>query len=237
MAREPARLSAVKVGALMLAKGFPADEGVIATGIGVCTAESGRRRKAVNVNSDGGSKDRGPWQINDRWHPEVSDDCAYSWGCATQAAATISSGGSDWSPWTTYHADIGRSYRGAARRAIRETNGGTQFVGFFGDLWDKVWSPPWENPSGAANDPSQFKGQGPGIPGLSNPLGAVGDAVQGIVQFFIGLGELILTPEGWLRLGKMLFGVIALLTGMSILIRETSGVNVGRAAAKAVPVA
>lgn len=221
----------------MLAKGFPADEGVIATGIGVSTAESGRRRKAANRSGNTPpSTDRGPWQINDHWHPEVSDECAYSWGCSTQAAHSISNGGSDWSAWTTYHADIGRPYRRAARAAIKGSAGGTQFVGWFGDAMDWLWAPPWENPSGTPNDPSEFKGKGPGIPGVDNPLGGAFDVLGDVARFFVGLGELILTPEGWLRLGKILFGVIALLTGVNILIRETSGVNVGRAAAAAAPV-
>ena len=42
----------------------------------VARCESGLNRKAENINTDG-SKDRGLFQINSRWHPEVSDEEAF----------------------------------------------------------------------------------------------------------------------------------------------------------------
>lgn len=239
--REPSTLSAARLGVLMLMMGAPADEDVIATGIGVCTAESGRRRKAKNRSGNTPpSTDRGPWQINDHWHPEVSDACAYSWPCATKAALTISSNGSNWSAWTTYHAGIGAPYRAAARRAIKASKGargGSQMVVDIpgvSDLWDGVknlFGPDLfgrvrELEGGDSSNPVGGLDPKRDIPGV----GAAVDGLEGLANFLLGLGELILTPEGWIRLGKMLFGVIALIAGVNILIRETTGVNVGKTA-------
>jgi hypothetical protein len=53
------------------------------------------------VNTDG-SVDRGILQINNKWHPEVSDQCADSPPCAFKQAYRISSEGRDFTPWVTY---------------------------------------------------------------------------------------------------------------------------------------
>lgn len=44
--------------------------------------ESGLRVYAVGVNEDG-SYDRGFYQINNYWHPEVPDHCAFDLKCST----------------------------------------------------------------------------------------------------------------------------------------------------------
>jgi hypothetical protein len=48
------------------------------------------------------SRDRGLWQINDHWHPDVSDSCAYNKTCNAQNAYIISSSGTNFSLWTTF---------------------------------------------------------------------------------------------------------------------------------------
>lgn len=48
------------------------------------------------------SADRGLFQINNRWHKNVSNKCSFSPRCNTKNAYRISSGGKDWSPWSTY---------------------------------------------------------------------------------------------------------------------------------------
>lgn len=64
-------------------------------------AESGGDTHARGVNSDG-SVDRGWFQINSRWHPEVPDAVAYGPPRGQALAAfAISKGGTDWSPWST----------------------------------------------------------------------------------------------------------------------------------------
>jgi len=49
----------------------------------VADCESGLNPAAVNLNKDG-SKDRGLYQINDKWHPEVSDKIAFDIVLSTQ---------------------------------------------------------------------------------------------------------------------------------------------------------
>ncbi len=51
------------------------------------------------------SRDRGLWEINDFYHKEVSDACAYDPACAAGQVYRISKGGKDWHEWTTYLGD------------------------------------------------------------------------------------------------------------------------------------
>lgn len=73
------------------------------TAAAVALAESGGDPAAVGVNSDQWhSRDRGLWQINDHWHPEVSDACAFDAACNARAAYAISNGWTDFTPWSTF---------------------------------------------------------------------------------------------------------------------------------------
>lgn len=47
-----------------------------AEAVAVMWAESRGDPAAVHVNPDG-SRDRGVWQINDKWHPGCDDECAF----------------------------------------------------------------------------------------------------------------------------------------------------------------
>lgn len=74
----------------------------------VAMAESGGLVRARNRNRRPRSVDRGLFQINSRWHPEVTRACAYDAFCNARAAHRISDGGRDWSEWNAYR---NRSYR------------------------------------------------------------------------------------------------------------------------------
>ncbi|WP_394843182.1 hypothetical protein LZC95_39795 [Pendulispora brunnea] len=90
--------------------------------IAVALAESQGWTRAVLINTDC-SRDRGVWQINSYWHSEVSDDQAFDpAGCAT-AAYNISSGGSNWTPWTTYNNGAYQQYMSRARDAANQVGG------------------------------------------------------------------------------------------------------------------
>jgi len=70
-------------------------------------AESGGNPTARGPNPPtpgcpAGSTDRGAWQLNNCYHPEVSDACADDLGCAARETYRISAAGSDWREWTTY---------------------------------------------------------------------------------------------------------------------------------------
>jgi len=90
--------------------------------IAVALAESQGWTRAVLINTDC-SRDRGVWQINSYWHSEVPDDQAFDpAGCAT-AAYNISSGGSNWTPWTTYNNGAYQQYMDRARSAANQVGG------------------------------------------------------------------------------------------------------------------
>jgi hypothetical protein len=90
--------------------------------IAVALAESQGWTKALLINTDC-SRDRGVWQINSRWHSEVSDAQAFNPATCAQAAARISSNGSDWSPWTTYINGAYQQYMSRARTAASQVGG------------------------------------------------------------------------------------------------------------------
>ena len=65
--------------------------------IKIVFAESSFNPRAIHKNKDG-SLDRGIWQINSRWHPEVSADCAFSIECSTGHAYKLYTH-SGWNSW------------------------------------------------------------------------------------------------------------------------------------------
>merc|ERR1711976_466591 len=95
--------------------------------VAIALAESSGNCGATHHNSDTHSTtDRGLWQINDYWHPECSDSCAYDCNCNAGCAASVSSGGSNWSPWSTYKTGAYQSYmsRGHAACGTLESSVG-----------------------------------------------------------------------------------------------------------------
>lgn len=56
--------------------------------VSVCLAEGNGYARALHVNDDG-SVDRGLWQLNDRAHPNVSDEAAFDPQRATMIARGI----------------------------------------------------------------------------------------------------------------------------------------------------
>lgn len=101
---------------LLADAGFPS--GVpSANGIAIVCAESGRDPAATFTNTDS-SIDRGLWQINSKWHAEVTDAQAFDPKLATEAAYRISKGGLDFTPWSTWGNGAYRTHLEAARVAL-----------------------------------------------------------------------------------------------------------------------
>merc|ERR1711976_1068151 len=78
--------------------------------VAVALAESSGNCGATHHNSDTHSTtDRGLWQINDYWHPECSDSCAYDCSCNAGCAVNVwqSSG---WTAWATYKNGLHQKY-------------------------------------------------------------------------------------------------------------------------------
>lgn len=69
--------------------------------VAIARAESSLNTAAQHINADG-SVDRGILQINGRWHPEISDSCAYDAACAFRAGYSLSQNGTNFSAWATY---------------------------------------------------------------------------------------------------------------------------------------
>ena len=90
------------------------------TAIAIGLAES-RCDPGATYTNPGGSRDRGLWQINSRWHPDVNDQCAYDAQCNANNAHRISRGGSNWRPWATYNSGRYRGHLGEAGAACGRT--------------------------------------------------------------------------------------------------------------------
>lgn len=74
----------------------------------------------VHINVGGtkpGSRDRGLWAINDEWHPEVSDECAFDPACSTDEAWRLSAQGTGWTAWNTFTNKAYEKYLPLARVA------------------------------------------------------------------------------------------------------------------------
>lgn len=99
---KPRTLSEGTIWELVVTRWRPFGMDQVAIAAAVLLAESGGRTDAINVNTDG-SRDRGPWQINDRAHPDVPDSCAFDSVCSTDAALRIyKAAGNSFKPWVAF---------------------------------------------------------------------------------------------------------------------------------------
>jgi hypothetical protein len=96
-------------------KGVGGSKSKCSVAVAVAWAESKGNPKARGQNSD--SYDRGLWQINSKWHRDVSDSCAYDAKCNAQQAKRISSNGNNWRPWATYKNGLHKRYLNDAKKA------------------------------------------------------------------------------------------------------------------------
>lgn len=93
--------------------------GDLQVGLAIVYAESGGNTQAKHVNGDG-SIDRGLWQINNKAHPDVTDQCAYDPVCSSKFAHQLFSGhGNSWQSWATF---TGGSYQKFLPRAQSDFN-------------------------------------------------------------------------------------------------------------------
>lgn len=94
--------------------------------VAIAQAESGLNTAAQHSNSDG-SLDRGILQINARYHPEVSDACAYDATCSFQQGYRISSSGTNFSPWSTYTSGAYLRYMSSSGGAVTGSGTGKEW--------------------------------------------------------------------------------------------------------------
>jgi hypothetical protein len=63
---------------------------------------------------------------------------------------------------------------------------------------------------------------------------ALAHSVNNIAAFFVGFGELVLTPEGWVRSGKLVGGSILVFWGLRVVVRVSTGTDPVKAATSTV---
>lgn len=114
--------SALQIARTASGNGFSGNGLVLS--VAVALAESSGWTRAVLVDPDC-SRDRGLWQINSYWHGEVPDAQAFDPDGAARAAYRISSGGTDWTPWTTYVSGAYRAHMTQAQQAVSRLDGGS----------------------------------------------------------------------------------------------------------------
>jgi len=101
--KEDGALSYEAVARLVHNAGVSCDGDRTALAIAVARAESSFRPGITNTAGNAHGTDRGLWQINGYWHPEVSVACALSPSCAARAMKRITSNSTKWSEWWTYN--------------------------------------------------------------------------------------------------------------------------------------
>jgi murein DD-endopeptidase MepM/ murein hydrolase activator NlpD len=142
--------------------------------VAIAQAESGLNTNAQHVNSDAShSVDRGILQINNLWHAEVTDAQAYNPATAFQAGYTISRGGTDFTPWTTFR--TGAYQQTPAWQAGVPTKNVSPTLGV--GKWTSqdslsIW--PWITSDGIS-------------PNINNPYHSSFEAARGATQDGVGL--------------------------------------------------
>lgn len=108
-------LSAAQIVQVAQQAGF-SGQGLV-NAVAVALAESGGDPGQTYTDAPG-SVDRGLWQINSFYHPEVTDAQAFDPAQAAVAAYRISAGGTDWTPWATWTNRRYRLFLSQAQQAV-----------------------------------------------------------------------------------------------------------------------
>lgn len=105
---------------------FKRHRAITAVAVGMAESYCEPHAKGKDAPTKGcpkGSVDRGLWQINSCYHPEVSRHCAFKPNCNARAAKHISDHGKDWSPWAAYNSGAYRQYLDVAKQAVAQVWG------------------------------------------------------------------------------------------------------------------
>lgn len=195
--------------------------------VAVALAESGGNTAAVGVNSDAWrSRDRGLWQINSHWHPEVSDAQAFNPASCAAAAFRISAGGTDWHQWATWPTAASAQF-GRAQLAANQAH-------------------PASGSSAATATPASFD---PGLGALGGAvlgpagslLGLLGGAGGGITSMLdLGKNFLVMAvsaavwmanPHNWLRILMVVAGGSGILISLAMIAKSGAAGDTASAAA------
>jgi hypothetical protein len=122
--KEDSALSYATVAKMVKTAGVPCTGERIALATAIARAESSFRPWITNTVGNAHGIDRGLFQINSYWHPEVSATCALSASCNTRAAVRISKTATKWSEWWTYKNGKHLPYMTSSRAAQANVCGG-----------------------------------------------------------------------------------------------------------------
>jgi hypothetical protein len=129
--RAAASARAVRCAKAGRAAGWRGDRLVLAVAISLAESDCTPGATGYNGPTSGcpsGSADRGAWQINDCYHAEVSDACAYDLWCNAREAYRISDDGADFTPWTTYNTGAYAGYWNEAEDGVNAPSGGDVYT-------------------------------------------------------------------------------------------------------------
>jgi hypothetical protein len=151
------------------ALGAGATGDALATAVAIALAESGGQVEIVSKRNKDGTYDRGLWQINDI-HTQydralLTSDPAYN----AKAAAEVSSGWTNFKPWTAYNTGAYKSHLGTGQAAAAATSSSAGHLG--------VGAGGISIPT-----PGDIGGIVSGIPGLG---GALGDAINSVATGWV----------------------------------------------------
>lgn len=98
--------------------GFVYNHGLLISVAISCAENPSHETTAVYTNVDQWrSRDRGLWMLNDHYHSEVSDACAFDLLCSAQEAYRISGQGTKFTAWAVFNSTKYRQYMELARTA------------------------------------------------------------------------------------------------------------------------
>lgn len=203
-------LSAAQIAAVAAGAGFHGTG--LRNAVAVALAESGGRTNAVGVNSDRyRSRDRGLWQINDHWHPEVSDAAAFDPARAAAAAYRISAGGSNWSAWSTWkngsaQAQFGRAQLAIGKAGTAPAAGTAQNVGL--NLPD-----PLDPLLGGLGLLDLLGGKN----GVTGGIGSTLDAAKAGIALAVKAGAWMADAHNWGRVAMVTGGTVGVLVALDMI--------------------
>lgn len=195
------RLSDAQLAGWARSAGFPEDQ--IATAVAVALAESSGRIDAIGgPNPLDGSFDYGPWQINEKQHPEKFQQWPDWWSVtnANMAFAVWSERGRRWTPWTVYNTGAYRLYLPRGEAAVAGIRGSA---------------------------PSSTQWDIPGVPDVventvQDQIGAltsIGNAMKAIAAGQFKAAAWIAEPGNWIRVAQVVAGVVLLGVAMNVVLR------------------
>lgn len=179
-------------------------KGVI-TGTAIVYRESGGKIRAYRdpTKNPGGGADRGIWQWNSKYHPDVTDAIAYDPVAATKIAYTKSKGFTDFEPWDG--AKITSSQLSVAVKAA-QASGYKVFPGATIDTG-----------SWGVDDIPIVGGV---VEGAVDVVTGVGGSLLGWTEALGNVLSNLLSGDWWKRIGIGLLGIAILVGGLVIMFKQ-----------------